>query len=89
MYGKYLLAANAVGDAAHGDGLVDAAMLLGNDGALESLGTLTVALLDAHSHTHRVAHAHRRQLGLHVLLGQGFDEIHKKSFLYQTFIPED
>ena len=38
MYGEDLLAAYTVGDAADGDGLVDAAMLLGNDGAFESLG---------------------------------------------------
>ena len=46
MHGKDLLAADAVGNAADGDGLVDAAMLLGNDGAFESLGALTVAFLD-------------------------------------------
>ena len=54
MYGKYLLAADAIGDTAHGDGLIDAAMLLGNDGAFESLGTLAVAFLDADEDTHGV-----------------------------------
>ena len=47
MHGKNLLTANAVGDAAHGDGLVDAAVLLGDDGTLERLVALAVAFLDA------------------------------------------
>ena len=45
VHGEDLLAADAVGDAADGDGLVDAAMLLGNDGAFESLVALAVAFL--------------------------------------------
>ena len=43
MYGEDLLAAYTVGDTADGDGLVDAAMLLGNDGAFKSLVALTAA----------------------------------------------
>ena len=45
VHGKDLLAADAVRDAADSDGLVDAAMLLGNDGAFESLVALAVAFL--------------------------------------------
>ena len=37
VQGENLLAANAVGNAANGDGLGDAAMLTSNDGALEHL----------------------------------------------------
>ena len=45
VHGEDLLHTDTVGDAAHGDGLGDAAVLLGDDGALEDLDTLTVALL--------------------------------------------
>ena len=38
--GENLLAANAVADAANGDGLADTAVLPGDDGAFEHLNTL-------------------------------------------------
>ena len=81
MYRKYLLAADAVGDAAHGDGLVDAAVLLGDDRALESLGTLAVAFLDADEHANGVADVHLGQLRLHVLVTENFDQIHNNPIL--------
>ena len=71
-----LLAADAVADAADGDGLVDAAVLLGNDGAVERLVADAVAFLDTHGHADGVAHVHLGKLGLHVLLGQSLDQIH-------------
>ena len=76
MNGEDLLAAYTVGDTADGDGLVDAAMLLGNDGAFESLSTLTVAFLDANHDAHGIADVHFGQFFLHVLLAENFDQIH-------------
>ena len=46
MQGEHLLNAHAVGDTADGEGLLDAAVLLGDDGALEDLDTLAAAFLD-------------------------------------------
>ena len=70
-----LFHADAVGQAADGDGLFDAAVLLGDDGALEDLNTLTGAFLDLHVDANGVAH---QDLGdfLQLLLVQCFDEIH-------------
>ena len=76
MYGEDLLAAYAVGNAADGDGLVDAAVLLGNDSAFESLLTLTVAFLDANHDTHGITDVHFGKLFLHVLLAENFNQIH-------------
>ena len=76
MYGKYLLAADTVGNTANGNGLVDTAVLLGNDGAFESLGTLTVAFLNENLNADSVADVHDGQLFLHVLLAENFNEIH-------------
>ena len=76
VYGKYLLAAYAVGNTTNGDGLVDTAVLLGNDGAFKSLGTLTVAFLDQNEDTDSVTDVHLGKLGLHVLFAENFDQIH-------------
>ena len=76
MHGEYLLAANAVANAADGDRLVDAAVLLGDDGAVEGLVADAVALLDADGDAHGVADVHFGQFALHVLLGQSLDQIH-------------
>ena len=52
-------------------------MLLGNDGALEHLDTLTVAFLDLQVDTDGVTHVHRGGfLGGHVLLNKALHEIH-------------
>ena len=85
---KNLLTTDVVGNTTDGDGLVDAAMLLGNDGALESLGSLTAAFLDADSNTDGVTDVHSRKLGLDILLFKSFDQIHN-NFLpsVQTFMP--
>jgi len=76
VYGEDLLAAYTVGNTAHGDGLVDAAMLLGNDGALESLGALAAAFLNADGDTHGIAYVEGGKLGLHILFAENFDQIH-------------
>ena len=90
VYGEDLLAAYAVRDAADGDGLVDAAMLLGNDGAFESLGALAAAFLYANGDTYGIADVESGQFGLHVLFAENFDQIHNLILpLIQAFIPED
>ena len=71
-----LLTADTVGDTADGDGLVDAAMLLSNDGAFESLVTLTAAFLNTNENTDGIAHVHLGQFFLHVLLAENFNKIH-------------
>ena len=76
MYGEDLLAAYTVGDAADGDGLVDAAMLLGDDGAFKSLVALTAAFFYANGDTDCIADIELGQFGLHVLLAENFDQIH-------------
>ena len=58
MNGEYLLHADAVGDAADGEGLLNTAVLLGDDGALKDLDTLAGAFLDLHVHADGVAHLH-------------------------------
>ena len=76
MQGENLLAAHAVGDTANGDGLTDAAVLTGDNGAFKHLDTLTSAFLDAHMHTNGVADLHFGQLLLHVLAVQSLNQIH-------------
>ena len=48
MDGEHLLNADAVRNTADGDGFLNAAMLLGNDGALKHLDTLARAFLNLH-----------------------------------------
>ncbi len=45
MDGEHLLNADAVRNTADGDGFLNAAMLLGNDGALENLNSLAGTFL--------------------------------------------
>jgi hypothetical protein len=53
--GEDTLNADTVGNAANGKGLCNAAVLLSNDGALESLDTLTLAFLDANVNADGIA----------------------------------
>ena len=76
MQGEDLLTAHAVRDPANGDGLADAAVLPGDDGAFKHLDTLTGAFLDAHMHTNGVADLSLGQLLLHVLAVQSLNQIH-------------
>ena len=73
--GEHLLHADAVGQAADGDGLLDTAVLLGDDSALEDLDALTGAFLDLHVYADGVAHQYLGYF-LQLLLVQSFDEIH-------------
>ena len=76
MQRENLLAANAIGNTANSDRLIDSAMLTGNYSSLENLNTLTRTFLDAHMYTNRVANLNRRQLFLHVLAIQSLNKIH-------------
>ena len=76
MYRKYLLAADTVGDTANGNSLIDTTMLLGNDCAFKSLGTLAVAFLNTDEDTNSVTDIHVGKLGLHILFAENFDQIH-------------
>jgi len=71
-----LFTAYTIGDAANGNGFVDAAVLLGNDGAFESLSTLAVAFLNQNLNADSVTDIHFGQFGLHVLFAENFDQIH-------------
>ena len=56
--------------------IVNAAVLLGDDGALEHLDTLPAAFLDLHVHPDGVADIGLGGLLLHVLGGKSLHEIH-------------
>ena len=73
--GEHLLHADTVGQAADSDGLLDTAVLLGDDSALEDLDTLTGAFLDLHMYADGIAHQYLRHF-LQLLLVQSLDEIH-------------
>ena len=90
VYGEDLLTAYAVGNAADGDGLVDAAMLLGNNGAFKSLVALTAAFLYANGDADGIADIQFGQFGLHVLFAENFDQIHSLILPFlKAFVPED
>ena len=55
---------------------VDAAVLLGDDGALEDLDTLTGAFLDLHVHPDRVAHLDGGHFRFQTLFVQFLNQIH-------------
>ena len=55
---------------------LDAAVLLGDDGALEDLDTLAGALLDLHVDTDGVAHLHGGHFVGQTLFVQFLNEIH-------------
>ena len=76
MNRKYLLATYTVGDAANGNGLIDAAVLFGNDSAFECLSTLTVAFLDLDNDTDGIADVHGRKFRLHIALSKSLNKIH-------------
>ena len=77
--GEHLFHTDAIGDAAHGDGLLDAAVLLGDDGAFEDLDTPAVSFLDMDVNADGVAHFRHRGLGFQVLVVKRLHEIHFKT----------
>src|SRR5699024_2582315 len=70
------LDAHAVSDAADGKGLCDAAVLLGNDGALKGLDALALAFLDADVHPDGVADVELGALSLDAALGNDLQCVH-------------
>ena len=70
MEGEHLLHTDAVGDTADGKGLLNTAVLLGDDGALEDLDTLAAALLDPQVDPDGVADFHLGGLSLLILFGK-------------------
>ena len=70
-----LLHTDAIGHAANRDSLLDAAVLLGDDDALEDLNTLTRAFLDLHVDADGIADFHLGHL-FELLFVQCFDQIH-------------
>ena len=75
VYREGLLDAYAVRDAANGNRLVNASVLLGNDDALEHLDTLAVAFLDLCVYLNGIADLQLRKVVLELLLGQYFYQI--------------
>ncbi len=81
MDGEHLLNADTVGNAADGEGLLDAAVLLSNDGTLENLDTLAVAFLNLQVDTDGVTDGNDRGLSLLVLLSKSLHQIHNNFLL--------
>ena len=77
MDGEGLFHADAIGDPADGDRLLDAAVLLGEDGALKDLDTLAGAFLDLGVDTDGVADVEAAGVLLELAFGQMLDEIHR------------
>ena len=74
--GEYPLHAAAVGNAADGEGLGDAAMLHGNDGALKHLVSFLVALADANRDADVVADLNGRLFRLQAGLADDLQCVH-------------
>ncbi len=73
--GENLLHADAVGNTTNSDGLLDAAMLLGDHSTLEDLDTLTSAFLDLHVDADGIADFHSGDF-LELLFIQCLNQIH-------------
>ena len=58
------LNADALEDPAHGDGLIQAAMALGDHHTLVGLNTLFIAFADAHANANGVANVNLREIAL-------------------------
>ena len=90
VQGEHALHTYAVGNAAHGEGLADAAALAGDHGAFELLDTLPVAFTDVHVHADGVTDGELGDLSLERVLRDSFDCVHLR-FLQknnvQTFMP--
>ena len=76
MNGENLLHTHAIGQAADGDGFLDAAVLLSNDGTLKDLDTLTGAFLALDVYLDGIAHIDLGLFSLQLLLVKSLDEIH-------------
>ena len=76
VQGEGLLHAATVGNTADGEGLGDAAAVLGDDSALKDLNSFSVSFLDPVLDTHRVTNAEGRNLSLELLICKSLDQIH-------------
>ena len=75
MNRENLLHTHAIGQATDGDGFLDAAVLLSNDGTLKDLDTLTGAFLDLDVYLDGIAHIDLGLFSLQLLLVKSLDEI--------------
>ena len=76
MDGENLFAADAVGDTTNGEGFLNTAVLLGDNGALENLNSFTGTFLDFDMNANGVTDVNFGQFFLHVLAGKSLNEIH-------------
>ena len=72
---EHPLHADALEDAAHGDGFVHAAVALGDHHTLIGLNALFVALTDADAHLDGVAHINVRKIGLDLTFFKGAHQL--------------
>ena len=82
MNRENLLHAHAIGNAADGDGLLNAAVLLGNHSTLEHLDALPRALLHLHMDADGITDPDLGCLSRERLLVQFLNEIHEFFLLY-------
>lgn len=74
--GENPLHTDAIGQTAHRERLIDAAVLLCNDRAFENLKAFSGALFDFDVHFHRVADVEAERVFPDILLGKLFENIH-------------
>ena len=79
--GEHLLDADAVGQTTNGEGLLDTAVLLGDNGTLEDLDTLTVTFLNLQVDLDGVTDGDGRNVSLLLLLNKSLHEIHNNFLL--------
>ena len=76
VQGEGLLHATTVGNTADGEGLRDAAAVLGDNGTLEDLDSLAVALFDLVLDTNGVTDLEGGDSLLQLLIGKSLNQIH-------------
>ena len=79
--GESTLHTDAVGNAADGEGLADAAVALGNDHTFESLQTLVLALNNLNLNTHGIADGDRGDVLAQLLSFNRTDDLAHVGFL--------
>src|SRR5690606_19300235 len=84
MQREQALDADAGGNLAHGERLAHAAAAAPHHDAFEDLDALAIALDDLNVHANRVAGLEIRQVGAHLLLLDGANDVHFRSLLAAT-----
>ena len=84
MDGESLFHADAVGHAANGNGLLDAAMLSRDDGALKDLDSFAGTFLDLGVDLNGVADAEIGRVFLQLSVSQMLDQIHSDYRSFQS-----